>query len=160
MKAITLLQPQKIVFGTGCIQTLVDDYKKMGLQRLFVLTAPPILPLITEPLADLKGAGISVEVFQDIVAEPTVNDFKKILKTAREFKADSVVGIGGGSVLDVTKLVSAFIHSDQQVEDCFGIGFVKQKGLWFACGLPVCPPQQVRAAKCRLTPSCWTSATS
>ena len=133
MKAITLLQPQKIVFGTGCIQTLVDDYKKMGLQRLFVLTAPPILPLITEPLADLKGAGISVEVFQDIVAEPTVNDFKKILKTAREFKADSVVGIGGGSVLDVTKLVSAFIHSDQQVEDCFGIGFVKQKGLWFAC---------------------------
>ena len=35
MKAITLLQPQKIVFGTGCIQTFVEDYKKMGLQRLF-----------------------------------------------------------------------------------------------------------------------------
>ena len=70
MKAITLLQPQKIVFGTGCIQTFVDDYKKMGLQRLFVLTAPPIRPLIEETLADLKAAGISIEVFQDIVAEP------------------------------------------------------------------------------------------
>ena len=80
MKAITLLQPQKIVFGTGCIQTFVDDYKKMGLQRLFVLTAPPILPLIAEPLADLKAAGVNIEVFQDIVSEPTVNDFKKILK--------------------------------------------------------------------------------
>lgn len=32
MKAITLLQPQKIVFGTGCIQTFTDDYKKMGLR--------------------------------------------------------------------------------------------------------------------------------
>ena len=133
MKAITLLQPQKIVFGTGCIQTFVDDYKKMGLQRLFVLTAPPIRPLIEEPLLNLKAAGISIEVFQDIVAEPTVNDFKKILEVARQFKADSVVGIGGGSVLDVTKLVASLTYSDQQVEDCFGTGFIKAKGLWFAC---------------------------
>ena len=133
MKAITLLQPQKIVFGTGCIQTLVEDYKKMGLQHLFVLTAPPILPLIEEPLADLKAAGIKIAVYQDIVAEPTINDFKKILEVARQFKADSVVGIGGGSVLDVTKLVATFINSEQQVEDCFGTGFIKEKGLWFAC---------------------------
>ena len=133
MKQITLLQPQKIVFGTGCIQTLVEDYKKMGLQRLFVLTAPPIRPLIEDTLAELKSAGVNIEVFQDIVAEPTVNDFKKILEVARQFQADSVAGIGGGSVLDVTKLVAAFIDSDQQVEDCFGTGFIKQKGLWFAC---------------------------
>ena len=133
MKAITLLQPQKIVFGTGCIETFTEDYKKMGLQRLMVLTAPPILPIIEEPLASLKAAGVSIEIFQNILAEPTINDFKKILEAARQFKADSVVGIGGGSVLDVTKLVAAFLNSDQQVEDCFGTGFIKRKGLWFAC---------------------------
>ena len=133
MKAITLLQPQKIVFGTGCIQTFTDDYKKMGLRRLFVLTAPPIRPLIEGTLDELKAAGIAVEVFQNIVAEPTVNDFKRILELARQFQADSVAGIGGGSVLDVTKLVAAFIDSDQQVEDCFGTGFIRRKGLWFAC---------------------------
>jgi alcohol dehydrogenase class IV len=133
MKAITLLQPQKIVFGTGCIQSFVDDYKEMGLQRLFVLTAPPIRPLIEEPLSELETAGIKVMVYQDIVAEPTVNDFMKVLAEARQFKADSVAGIGGGSVLDVTKLIAAFINSDQQVEDCFGTGFIRQKGLWFAC---------------------------
>ena len=133
MKAITLLQPQKIVFGTGCIQTFTDDYKKMGLRRLFVLTAPPIRPLIEGTMDELKAAGIAVEVFQDIVAEPSVNDFKRILELARQFRADSVAGIGGGSVLDVTKLVAAFIDSDQQVEDCFGTGFIRRKGLWFAC---------------------------
>ena len=133
MKQITLLQPQKIVFGTGCIQTFVDDYLKMGLQRLFVLTAPPIRPLIEETLTALGNAGVSVEVFQDIVAEPTVNDFKKMLEIARQFRADSVVGIGGGSVLDVTKLIAALINSDQQVEDCFGTGFIQKKGRWFAC---------------------------
>lgn len=133
MKAITLLQPQKIVFGTGCIQTLVNDYKALGYQRLFVLTAPPIRPLIEEALAELTKAGVAIEVFQDILAEPTVNDFKVILEKARAFHADSVIGIGGGSVLDVTKLVATFINSDQQVEDCFGTGFIKAKGRWFAC---------------------------
>ena len=133
MKAITLLQPQKIVFGTGCIQTLVDDYLKMGLHKLFVLTAPPIRPLIEPSLDALSAAGTSIEVFQNIVAEPTVNDFKAILEQARAFGADSVVGIGGGSVLDVTKLVAAFMNSSQQVEDCFGTGFIQKRGLWFAC---------------------------
>lgn len=133
MKEITLLQPQKIVFGTGCINKLVDYYQKLGFKRLFVLTAPPIRPLIEEQLAVLAEGGISIEVVQDIVAEPTVNDFKRILEQARRFGADSVVGIGGGSVLDVTKLVASFINSEQQVEDCFGTGFIKAKGLWFAC---------------------------
>lgn len=133
MKAITLQQPPRIVFGTGCIQTLVEDYRKMGLGRLFVLTAPPIRPLIDGTLSDLQAAGADIEVYQDIVAEPTVSDFKTILEQARQFRADSVVGIGGGSVLDVTKLVAAFIDSDQQVEDCFGTGFIRRKGLWFAC---------------------------
>ena len=136
MKAITLLQPQKIVFGTGCIETFTEDYKKMGLQRLMVLTAPPILPFIEEPLANLKAAGVSIEIFQNILAEPTVNDFKKILEVARQFKADSVVGIGGGSVLDVTKLVANLTHNPSPIgegSDMFQPGFIKKRGLWFAC---------------------------
>lgn len=133
MKAITLLQPQKIVFGTGCIQTLVDDYKQLGKQRLFVLTAPPIRPLIEDALAELTAAGISIEVYDQVMAEPTLNDFNRILEYARQFDADSVVGIGGGSVLDVAKLVAAFAKSEQQAAGCFGTGFIKAKGLWLAC---------------------------
>ncbi|MBP1541385.1 MAG: iron-containing alcohol dehydrogenase [Prevotella sp.] len=133
MKAITLLQPQKIVFGTGCIQNLVDDYKQTGLRRLFVLTAPPIRPLIDETLSLLQAAGTNVEVYQDITAEPTLNDFNSIVEQARRFGADSVAGIGGGSVLDVAKLVAAFAQSDQQAADCFGTGLIRQKGLWLAC---------------------------
>lgn len=133
MKAITLLQPQKIVFGTGCIQNLVDDYKQTGLRHLFVLTAPPIRPLIDETLSQLQAAGTNVEVYQDITAEPTLNDFNSIVEQARRFGADSVAGIGGGSVLDVAKLVAAFAQSDQQAADCFGTGLIRQKGLWLAC---------------------------
>ena len=133
MNAITLLQPQKIVFGTGCIQNFCDDYLKLGFQRLFVLTAPPILPLITSALDALRQKGVEIRVFHDITAEPTVSDFKNILREARDFGTDSVVGIGGGSVLDLAKLVAALVDSDQQVEDLFGTGFVRQRGKWLAC---------------------------
>ncbi len=133
MRTITLQQPQKIVFGSGCIETLVEDYLKLGFQRLFLLTAPPIRPLIADSIEKLQGAGIEIEVFDNILAEPTVNDFKGILAKAEAFRTDSVIGIGGGSVLDITKLVATLLYSDQQVEDCFGTGFIKKKGLWFAC---------------------------
>jgi len=133
MKAITLLQPQKIVFGTGCTAQFCEEYLKMGFKRLFILTAPPIVPLIRPMVDKLIGEGISVEIFDHILAEPTVTDFKHILAIARKFHADSVIGVGGGSVLDITKLVATLIDSEQQVEDLFGTGFVKKRGCWFAC---------------------------
>ena len=100
---------------------------------MVLLTAPPILPLIEPVLLQLQSNGVQLLVVSDIVAEPTVSDFNAILEKARAFHADSVAGIGGGSVLDLTKLVAAFVNSEQQVVDCFGTGLILKKGLWFAC---------------------------
>ena len=133
MKTIALQQPQKIVFGSGCINNFVEDFQKLGFKRLFILTAPPIRPLIADMQQQLEQMGVAMEVFDKIVAEPTVTDFKNILMKAQTFQADSVIGVGGGSVLDITKLVATLFDGKQQVEDCFGIGFIKEKGLWFAC---------------------------
>lgn len=133
MKTIALQQPQKIVFGSGCINNFVEDFQKLGFKRLFILTAPPIRPLIADMQQQLEQMGVAMEVFDQIVAEPTVTDFKNILMKAQTFQADSVIGVGGGSVLDITKLVATLFDGRQQVEDCFGIGFIKEKGLWFAC---------------------------
>ena len=133
MKTIALQQPQKIVFGSGCINNFVEDFQKLGFKRLFILTAPPIRPLIADMQQQLEQMGVAMEVFDQIVAEPTVTDFKNILTLAQTFQADSVIGVGGGSVLDITKLVATLFYGKQQVEDCFGIGFIKEKGLWLAC---------------------------
>ncbi len=133
MNPITILQPSKIVFGTGCIDTFRDDYLALGHQRLFVLTAPPILPLIGPTIDSLKSKGIAIEICDQITAEPTIGDYNAIVDRARSFHADSVVGIGGGSVLDLAKLVATFIpNSCQKAEDCFGTGIVNSRGLWFA----------------------------
>ena len=133
MRNIELKQPQRIVFGTGCMSQLCDDYLKSGLNRLFLVTAPPILPLLSPVISRLEAEGVSVTVETDIKGEPTVADFKRILAKARAAEADSVAGIGGGSVMDVAKLVATFITSTQEIEDCYGIGFIRRRGVWFAC---------------------------
>ncbi|MDR2917311.1 MAG: iron-containing alcohol dehydrogenase [Tannerella sp.] len=133
MKSITLLQPPKIVFGTGCLSQFAEDYLKLGLKKLFILTAPPIRPLIEPVINTLENNGTDVCIYDKIIQEPTVDDFNHILTTARNFQADSIAGIGGGSVLDVAKLVAVLLESDQQVEDLFGTGLVKSRNRWIAC---------------------------
>lgn len=133
MKAITLLQPQKVVFGTGCISQFCDDYIRLGFKKLFILTAPPILPLIKPTVDKLTENGVEICIYDSVWQEPTVADFNKVLEQARQFKADSVVGIGGGSVLDTAKLIAAFIESNQKVEDTFGTGLLNGRKRWLAC---------------------------
>lgn len=134
MKTITVLQPSKIVFGTGCITTqLCSDFRHLGHKRLFILTAPPILPLIEPMLKQLAADGVETSIYEGITQEPTVTHFYEVLNRARAFRADSVIGIGGGSVLDTAKLIAALVDSDQKVEDIFGTGLLKSRNCWLAC---------------------------
>lgn len=133
MKPITLLQPAKIVFGTGCLRDFCTDYLRMGLHRLLVLTAPVIRPLLAETEATLTAAGVRVDYFDDIKNEPSVGDLHRILVVARQLDVDSVIGVGGGSVMDLAKLVATLAPSEQEVENLFGTGLVARRGLWFAC---------------------------
>lgn len=133
MKPITLLQPAKIQFGTGCLEIFCNDFLASGKKRLFILTAPVLRPLLNKMDETLQSGGVQLSYFDDIRQEPTVNDFHTIVDQAREFQADSVIGVGGGSVLDLAKLVATLLYSDQKVEQLFGTGLVKQRGVWFAC---------------------------
>lgn len=133
MRNITLLQPQKTVFGTGCINQFAEDYLKLGYHRLFIVTTPVVKPAIAEMTEKLEAASIKIHFYEDVKGEPSITDFKTMLKAAEDFDADSFIGIGGGSILDLTKLTAALLGSTQQIEDLFGTGLIERRGKWFAC---------------------------
>lgn len=133
MKPITLLQPPKIVFGSGCIDRFAEDCVQGGYKKLFIVTAPPIVPLFQATVETLAKAGVQVQIYDHVLSEPTVQDFNEILRVARNFGADSVAGIGGGSVLDLAKLVAVGIDGSQRVEELFGIGNVLGRKTFLAC---------------------------
>jgi alcohol dehydrogenase class IV len=66
-------------------------------------------------------------------AEPTVTHLHSLLETARAAKVDAVVGLGGGSVLDVAKLVAALCYSDQTLAEAFGNGNLNPRELPLLC---------------------------
>jgi alcohol dehydrogenase class IV len=68
-----------------------------------------------------------------IEAEPTVAGLKRILALAQAFQPDVVIGLGGGSALDMAKLVAALLDGKQQIENVFGIGLLKGRGVLLIC---------------------------
>jgi alcohol dehydrogenase class IV len=105
----------------------------MGLRRAFVITSPPIVDLAA-PLADaLRQGGASVTIYGQIATEPAVATFRAAVDAARNVEPDAVIGLGGGSPMDVAKLVAALYDGQQDVREVFGIGKLDARGLHLAC---------------------------
>ena len=111
MKLITLQQPSRIVLGEGAKERFAEEFAAHGFKRLFLLTAPPILPLIESTIKQIEASGAEVKIYDRITAEPALDEVLEIIEEARAFSTDSVAGIGGGSVLDTAKIVAAFVKS-------------------------------------------------
>jgi len=133
MKNITLLQPARIMFGDGCSRDLVTYLSGLGFKTIFIVTSPTVFAGMGGMLADFKQAGINPVVYGQISPEPTLTDFEDCLRAAREQPLDAVVGMGGGSALDVAKLVAALADGAQTIQQVLGINQLAGRKLFLAC---------------------------
>lgn len=131
-RPLFISQPRLLAFGVGSASRCAQELNARGVKRVFVLTSPPTRPHIASalPAEHFRGE----VVCHDVPPEPTVTHFRAALAAAREMKPDAVLGIGGGSALDVAKLVATFCNSDQDVTQAFGIDqFKGERDLYLAC---------------------------
>ena len=133
MKEIVILNPNRVVFGEGSMQRFVSDFVERGLKKMFLLSIAELNTTLAPFLQQLQAHGVAVFVDESIVGEPTFEDFDKILLKAKKFDADSIVGIGGGSVLDVAKLIAAQLKNSQTLEEVKGNGNLKERQTYVAC---------------------------
>jgi alcohol dehydrogenase len=130
---IAIQQPKTLVFGAGCAGRCPDDLAAKGFRRVFVVSSPSVVKMAEPLLAALRGKLAHVAAYSDIRREPTIAMFDATLRAARDFSPDCVVGIGGGSPLDVAKLVAALHSSSQSVAEVFGIGKLATRSTHLAC---------------------------
>jgi len=81
--------------------------------------------LVEPVLASLAAAGIPAVVFDDVEADPSEATIKKAATLAKSHKSAMVIGFGGGSSMDVAKLVAILAHGSQTLETLYGIDQVK-----------------------------------
>lgn len=133
MNPVILQQPARIHFGIGCIQKSLEEFVRAGRRRLFVVTGPKSGAAGAAIFQVWREGGLAVEVDNAVDREPEIALFEQVLARARAFEPDAIVGFGGGSPLDVAKLVAALLHSQQAVQETFGIGLVHTRGSFLAC---------------------------
>ncbi|MDO1580631.1 iron-containing alcohol dehydrogenase [Rhizobium oryzicola] len=80
--------------------------------------------VIAPVLAGLEKAGFSVHVFDRVVADPPEAILYDCVAEANRAGARLVLGLGGGSSLDIAKLVAVMMNSDQSLAEMYGIGKV------------------------------------
>ena len=89
---------------------------------------------MAKPLVEgLVAHDITVTTITDLPTEPGIKDFERILLEARKFIPDGVVGFGGGSVLDIAKLVAALHDRAEPVQNFFGVGLLPKRHTYLAC---------------------------
>lgn len=119
--------PGKLIFGNGSLNRLGEEILQLAPDNVLILTIAPLLSTLEGLVRQLEEEGLGVQVNTDIVQEPSFEDFRNVMQQATSFAPDVVLGIGGGSVLDVAKLVAAQLDNEQRLEEYIGIGLLKRR---------------------------------
>lgn len=136
MQTIASLQimfPGKLVFGNGCLTQLSSEIRGLSFSKVLIITIDPLLNSLTVLVDELRSINIDVLIDTSIVQEPTFSDLEKLVSKVASFNAEIVIGIGGGSVLDIAKLVAAQLGNEQLLREYVGIGLLKGRKAKLVC---------------------------
>ncbi|MBO6176625.1 MAG: lactaldehyde reductase [Treponema sp.] len=120
-------------FGSGSIKKLPEELKKRGIERVLVVTdAGLVKAKIAAKITSLLVSNrIVYQIFDKVKSNPTIQNVKSAVETASQFRADAIVAVGGGSVIDTAKAVSIICTNPEfsDVRKLEGASKTAKKGL-------------------------------
>ena len=115
-----------IIFGKGVSTSSSDKIiDKLG-DNIFLITDADLIKIgLNKSIINELSKSSSVEVFDDVESDPSKKTLIKALDRAKTFKPTGILGFGGGSSMDIAKLVSLLIGTEQNIENIWGVGNAK-----------------------------------
>ena len=127
-----VFQTPTIYFGIDTIKQIGQEAKKLGAGRVFLITGPQVKKagVLEKALSYLQAESIEVEVNiqERDTPEPATDRVEEAAAIAKKGNFDVIIGLGGGSILDVAKMVSALITNPGKTEEYFGREKVPRRG--------------------------------
>ncbi|WP_076999929.1 iron-containing alcohol dehydrogenase [Variovorax sp. KK3] len=113
--------PQSIVFGNGQRRALGQAVARLG-KRTLVCTDQRFAASteMAEMLADLAACGVEARLFSGTLAELPASSIDECVESCGNFRPDVVVGVGGGSCMDMAKLVSLLLTHGGPLDRFYG----------------------------------------
>jgi len=119
--------PKRVVFGSGIADKIGGEAKLLGAKRTLIVTDETMekMGLCDKVEKSLREVLEEVDVFDKVESEPTLAIADEIVRASKH-NYDLVVGIGGGSVLDMAKLASAAAaNPEQEASEFLGANKIK-----------------------------------
>jgi len=115
-----------IIFGNGVSFSSCDRIiDKLG-DNIFLITDADLTKIgLNKPIINKLSKSSNLEVFDDVESDPSKKTLIKALERAKNFKPTGILGFGGGSSMDIAKLVSLLIGTQQDIENIWGVGNAK-----------------------------------
>jgi Alcohol dehydrogenase, class IV len=116
--------PTAIKFGPGRVKELADHCKAAGITKPLLVTDKALasLPITAQALDILDAAGLGRAVFSQVDPNPNEKNMEDGLKVYRAGGHDGVVCFGGGSALDLGKMIALMVDQSVSVWDLEDIG--------------------------------------
>ncbi|MES2329042.1 MAG: iron-containing alcohol dehydrogenase [Bacteroidota bacterium] len=125
--------PGKLVFGNDLLPALSNDVLALSPAKILLVTIDPLLDKLAGFIDAMKQHEVAVTVYTGIVQEPSFKDFTLLMEKVSPINPDIIIGIGGGSVLDIAKLVAAQLENPQSLKEYVGIGLLKGRKKKLIC---------------------------
>ncbi|AYO84734.1 MULTISPECIES: iron-containing alcohol dehydrogenase [Methylobacteriaceae] len=124
MKDFSFHTTRSIVSEAGASARLAGIVGPVLGQRVFLVTDAALrrLGLLDSALASLDAAGIDVAIFDGVQADPPEANIYDAVALARSHRATGVLAIGGGSPMDVAKVVALLARSGETLAEVYGVG--------------------------------------
>ncbi|MEH7492093.1 iron-containing alcohol dehydrogenase [Neobacillus niacini] len=122
---------ETLITGTGSIAQIGEQAKKLHASRVIIITDKIIrqtglLSKVTEPLISLN---IEMDIIDDVIPEPPFENLEQMITKIEGKGYDLLIGVGGGSALDITKVLSVMLTNKKNVRDMIGIENIGNPGL-------------------------------
>ena len=113
-------------YGSGQSKDCCKEISnKLGQSILFITDKGLMsLGLTEQTLKELKKIS-SVEIFDDVEADPSKKTLLKAIEVGKKIKATGIIGFGGGSSMDVAKLTALILGSGENLEESWGVANAK-----------------------------------
>ncbi len=125
MQSFSFATTAQILCEAGGALRLASLCRERGARSVLIVTDPGIARLgMLEPLLPgFAEQGLTVQVFDQVLADPPSACVLEVVRQARSQHADLIVGFGGGSSMDVAKLVALLAHPEcqQPLEAVYGV---------------------------------------
>lgn len=118
---------RRIICEPGAIARLPALARELGITRALIVTDNGIFKsgLHKRATDALRNGDIDFAVDHDVVADPPEAVVLEAITKARSLRIDGVIGFGGGSSMDVAKVIATLVASRQSIQEIYGIGNVR-----------------------------------